>query len=103
MNIELKKKVNEGFKLLRERGYWARQNWQCCSGCGWAAIEDKNASKAVFYHAQDARNLNKDGYVYIAWAGDGNEIRDAFVDAGLNVEWDGTENSRHKLTVATNH
>ena len=52
---EFKGKINNMFKLLRRKGYIARQNFNCCSSCGWAEIGE--VEKAVFYHRQDAENL----------------------------------------------
>ena len=60
-------KLNRAFKAMRKWGLVARQNYQCCQGCGGAAIATELGDKiaagkldpdtikgAVFYHRQDA-------------------------------------------------
>jgi hypothetical protein len=56
MYLQLKKyhRLNEAFKDLRKSGYFARQNFQCCQSCAWAAIPEEKEEKVVFYHQQDA-------------------------------------------------
>lgn len=85
------------FNNLRKLGYFCKMNHTCCQSCGWAEIPKGNENKAVFYHAQDAERLATTGDVHLAWAGNGYEIVKAIEDAGMKVEWDGTENSRIKV------
>ena len=68
-------RINNAFKELRKRGYFARQNFMCCQTCGWAGVPDNKADKAVFYHAQDKEHLEKTGKLYLAWAGDEHQNR----------------------------
>lgn len=89
----VRQKIGVAFRALRKSGYIARQNFMCCMGCGFAAMPE-GTKKAVFYHRQDADRLSSSGRCYIAWGGDGQEIRKAFEAAGLKVEWDGTEAAR---------
>jgi len=82
------------FKELRKLGYFARQNFMCCQGCGWSAVPEGKEQKVVFYHAQDKSHLRDTNNLYIAWAGDGEEIRRTFETAGYEVEWDGSSHQR---------
>ena len=93
-NNDNKKLVNKGFQKLRKLGYVAHQDFWCCSSCGWAALTDEEAEKAVFYHHQDKQSMLETGKLYLAWLGDGNEIVKVFKDLGLNVEWNGSERVR---------
>lgn len=90
---EFKKKVNKGFRMLRKKGYIAKQNFLCCQGCGWSELESMYSSyemkKVVFYHKQDNENLIEDREFYICWDGDGKEIVEIFKECGLSPVWDG--------------
>jgi len=103
-----RQKVDNGFRALRKLGYFARKNFWCCQTCGWAAMTDEQAKKAVFYHKQDQigawdgdDNLTQWG-LYLSWAGDGKEICDVFRERGLDIEWDGTDSKRIKLVSKIN-
>lgn len=87
-------KLNDAFRLLRKRGYFARQNFWCCQTCGCAAVPEDHAESYVFYHRQDAERLRKDGGTMLAWGGDGDEIVKCCLEAGLVVTWDGSKNTR---------
>jgi hypothetical protein len=50
-------KLSIAFQKLEQAGYFARQNFWCCQNCGWAAVPDSHANKAVFYHQQDNEEL----------------------------------------------
>ena len=95
------------FADLRKKGYFARMNFWCCQSCAWADVPEGMDDKVVFYHAQDAQDMNdRWGYfkeVYLAWAGDCNEIREAFENRGFVVDHDGTHSTRIivKRPVAT--
>jgi hypothetical protein len=85
-------KIAKAFRTLRKLGYFARQNWMCCQGCGWAAVPDQD--KVVFYHSQDREHFIETGNLYLSWSGDGEEIVKAFHEAGLCVKWDGDTGTR---------
>lgn len=89
-----KSKLTAAFKDLRKLGYFARQNFLCCQSCGWSAIPNEKNEKVCFYHAQDADHMKEGGDLYLAWAGDGNEIQDVLEKHGLATEWAGTNNDR---------
>ena len=57
--MDFKEKLNLFFKEMRKKGYFAKQKFQCCQTCGWSAIPKEKKDKAVFYHEQDAENLEK--------------------------------------------
>lgn len=90
---DVKETLNKGFTALRKAGYVARQNFMCCQGCAWAALEE-DPPKVVFYHKQDTANLRRSSNVYLAWRGDGDEIVRVLRSCNLDVEWDGSEETR---------
>ena len=86
-------KLRNAFAGLRAAGYFARQNWQCCQSCGFAAVP-KGTERAVFYHAQDAEMRDRSKPFYLSWDGDGAQIVGILRDAGIDVEWDGDKKTR---------
>ena len=94
---EGKRKINQAFRALRSKGYFAKQNFLCCNSCGWHAIPDDQAKKAVFYHAQAADDLKKDGECWLSWSGDGNEIVKVFQDAGVTANWNGDSDQKIQI------
>lgn len=84
----VRRKLTAAFRALRRRGYVAKQSWQCCGGCGLAALGD--VERYVFYHKQETELLEHRGRCYLQWGGDGNEIVEALHAAGLRVTWDGS-------------
>jgi hypothetical protein len=93
----MKNKITSAFKELRKQGYFARQNWQCCQSCGWAAVPNNKGEKVVFYHNQDKEILNKNGECFLAWSGDGDEIIKILTKHDIKVEWDMDPNTRIKI------
>lgn len=96
--MTIQEKITSAFKELRKLGYFARQNFWCCQTCGWSAVPEKKADKAVFYHAQDKSDLDERGYCYLAWAGDGAEIVKTLEKHGLIISWNGQETTRIRIT-----
>ena len=90
----LRRALARGFRALEERGYFAKQNWQCCQSCGCRAVPDEFARRYVFYHAQDADDLRERGETHLAWGGDGHEIVEVLRAEGLRVEWNGSSSRR---------
>ena len=95
--MTIQEKLTLAFKDLRKLGYFARQNFMCCQTCGWDAVPE-GREKVVFYHAQDKATLDKRGYCYLAWSGNGNEIVATLRNRGLTAEWNGTDGNRIKVT-----
>ena len=106
---ELKKRIGAAFKALRKRaGYFVRQNWKCCQGCGCAAVP-KDKPRYVFYHAQGNAEITEENpSVYLYWGGD-DEVQQGMsregilisliLEAeGLKVEWDGSASDAIKVT-----
>lgn len=94
-----KEKVNEAFRMLRTRGYFAKQNFWCCQTCAWADVPE-GEEMVVFYHNQDndaweGKELKQD--LHLAWSGNGEEIFRILELVGLNVEWDGSPDKRIKI------
>jgi len=86
--------LNAALADLRKDGYFARRNWQCCSGCGWSAIPEAKRETAVFCHAQDESRWREGNPIYLAWSGDGQKIVGALAARGLKVAWDGSPAKR---------
>jgi hypothetical protein len=78
--------LTKAFAALRKAGYFARQNFQCCQGCGWAAVPDDKGEKAVFYHRQDNDSRLRGGKFHLAWSGDQHEICRILTENGVTVE-----------------
>jgi len=94
---EGKRKINKAFVALRKKGYFARQNFLCCNSCGWHAIPDDQAKKAVFYHAQSADDLKKEGKCWLSWSGNGVEIVKVFQNAGVTANWNGDSDQKIQI------
>lgn len=82
-------KIAKAFRELRKLGYVAKRNFRCCNTCGWAALTEEEAEKAVFIHRQSERNWREDGTTHLSWSGDGDEIFDVMERNGLNPLWEG--------------
>jgi hypothetical protein len=91
---KFKSALTEAFKKLRRYGYFARQNFTCCQSCGWAEVPDAKSERAVFYHRQDTEGMLRGRGCMLAWSGDGEEIVAVLREVGIEVEWDGTANTR---------
>lgn len=91
---DIRDAIKTAYKDLRRQGYFCRSNFWCCSTCACAAIPDERGSKYVFYHRQDAQDIDRLGRCYLAWAGDGTEIVAAMTRAGLKAQWDGRTETR---------
>ena len=87
-------KLNKAFRALRKAGYFAKQNFWCCQSCGWVAMTDEQAEKAVFYHGQDNDQKVKGEPFHLAWSGNGQEICDILNANGVKTSWEGTANKR---------
>jgi len=89
-----KEQINKAFKELRRVGYFAKQDFWCCQSCGWGAMTDKEAEKAVFYHRQDLERFKETGELMLAWSGNGAEIVRIFEHFGLKINWNGLGDTR---------
>jgi len=94
-------RIRNTFRELRNMGWFARMRFLCCQSCGCAAVPTKYNNKYVFYHAQDAKAIQKDGNIgmhgmYMSHGEGGNtiEILDVLHRHGLNIEWDGSMDTR---------
>lgn len=86
--------LNKAFRALSKAGYFAKQNFLCCQTCGWAAMTEEQAKKAVFYHAQDNDDKKDNRPFHLAWAGDGNEICKILNANNVKTDWDGSDDKR---------
>jgi hypothetical protein len=94
-------RIRMAFNELRETGWFARMNFFCCQTCGCAAVPESYNNKFVFYHAQDAESINDNGdldehgmYLSHGEGGNGTEIMEILNKHGLNVEWNGNNDTR---------
>lgn len=96
-----KESLNKAFRTLRKAGYLAKQNFMCCSSCGWAEINaiPDDSKKAVFYHTQDADDLKDYGNCHLSWRGDGHEIVRILVENGVDATWDGHHTTRIEINI----
>jgi hypothetical protein len=93
--------LRKAFASLRRKGYFAKGGrWICCTPCAHSAAS-KHANQWVFWHDQDHDELLAKGEVYLGWHGDGNEIARVCEAEGLNVKWDGSEQTRLCVSLGT--
>ena len=100
---KIARRIDDAFAALREMGFFAKANHTCCQSCGLAEIPEDKEMAYVFYHMQDLEGLKQDGVCYLAWGGKvgekfGHTICDTIRKAGLEVDWNGSENTRIKVT-----
>lgn len=104
-NDTVRDRIAQAFRGLRKEGYAARMNFSCCQSCGAYELNEKSPGRYVFFHRQDAdgleRPVNPTNPLYLAWAGDGQEIVRFLLGAGLVVSWDGSEQHRIAVTGIT--
>ena len=94
----MESRLSLAFKDLRKHGYFARQNFMCCQSCGWAAVPEGKEEKVVFFHNQDNEERKKGLPLYLAWSGDGEIIKSVFEHHGIDVEWNGSESTRIRVS-----
>jgi len=106
----------DAFAALRQRGFFARANYLCCSSCGFSALqvrfdeltpEEKSETKGfVFWHSQNEDDIWARGEVNLAFGSFsgfdedekvGKEIVSVLESFGLHPEWD--ENPARKILV----
>jgi len=105
---KIARRIDDAFTALRDEGFFAKANHTCCQSCGLADIpEDGRYDEYVFYHMQDAENLKDAGVCYLAWGFSGPTLETkrkgrlictALREAGLEVDWDGSEHTRIKVS-----
>lgn len=101
---EFKDKVNKFFRELRKKGYFAKQKFMCCNGCGTANIPEEFKNKYVFYHAQEYWRLEETKKrthltpsLHLNWDGDGTEIARIARGLELKTNWDGSPETKIEL------
>ena len=95
---KIARRIDEAFAALRDEGFFAKAHHTCCQSCGTAEIPEGKEDAYVFYHMQDAEHLKDAGVCYLAWGGCGQTICTALREAGLEVDWNGSEHTRIKVT-----
>ena len=95
---KIARRIDDAFAALRAQGFFAKAHHTCCQSCGLAEIPECRYDEYVFYHMQDADYLKEDGICYLAWGGRGQTICTALREAGLEIDWNGSEHTRIKVT-----
>jgi len=104
---KIARRIDEAFAALREQGFFAKANHTCCQSCGLADIPADKEMAYVFYHMQDAERLKDDGVCYLAWGFSGPTLETkrkgrlictALREAGLEVDWNGSQHTRIAVT-----
>jgi DNA-binding NarL/FixJ family response regulator len=103
---KIARRIDDAFAALRAQGFFAKAHHTCCQSCGLAEIPEGRYDEYVFYHMQDAEYLKQDGVCYLAWGFSGPTLETkrkarlictALREAGLEVDWDGSEHTRIKV------
>lgn len=105
-------RLSEAFASLRDYGFTAEENFTCCMTCGVAEIRGHahdDDDGYAFYHMQDTERAVQDGDLHIAFGtyGEadpvelGTRIVRILTDRGLSTEWDGTSESRIRVSGLT--
>ena len=87
-------RLNKSFADLRQAGYFAKQDFCCCSSCGWAAIPENQSNKAVFYHKQELESKREGIPLYVCWDGNGDDIIKIFSNNGIESTWNGEKDNK---------
>ena len=95
---KIARRIDDAFAALRQQGFFAKAHHTCCQSCGLSEIPEDKENAYVFYHMQDADYLKEDGICYLAWGGCGQTICSALREEGLEVDWDGSEHTRIKVS-----
>ncbi|MGF1426799.1 DUF6891 domain-containing protein [Kitasatospora sp. LaBMicrA B282] len=96
------------FAALQAEGIAARQNFTCCSSCGFGEIHeyrDAFPRGFTFFHTQDTDRAVDGHGLYLAYGSFesedvedalavGHRVVDALTAAGLSVQWDGSHQRR---------
>lgn len=111
--VAMKPKLRRAFAALKKIGIRAETNFSISLSNGIAEIYDPKARGYAFYHSQDHDGARETGKVSIAVGSFtkpkrsaaviaiGNEVRDALVEEGLHVEWDGSAKARPVVYAST--
>jgi hypothetical protein len=91
--LQVRPRLLAAFDQLREDGYFAEPDWQCCQSCGLAALPD-DADEYIFFHDQDADDLRRGNSCFLSWGGNPVHIIKRLEEAGLVVDWDGSDKVR---------
>ena len=94
-------KISAAFRALRKKGWTAKMNFSCCSSCAWSELsEDHNEDdEIVFFHNQDNDRLKETGETWLSWSGDGRVLFDVLNDFELTPIWDGSKDTRFKISL----
>lgn len=101
------------FAFMGERGIIAKENFQCCTTCGCAAIEDTIKEDGrefygwCFYHAQDNEDRAHGDSFYLTYGSVNNDdemakkvgeqIVQILKNHNIKTEWDGDTSQRIKV------
>lgn len=97
--MSLQTRISDAFKELKSAGYFVKENMSCCSFCGWIEVPGERIDKTVFYTEQGRKSLERLGYCYLSWEGNGNEIEAVLNKHGIKTEWDGEDTSMIRVKL----
>ncbi len=81
---EKRNKINEVFKILREKGINAKKHNQNA----WKNIQEHE--NAISYTHYDVEAMKSSDVINFMWKGDGEKIFNILKENFQNVKWDGT-------------
>jgi hypothetical protein len=83
--------LNSAFSELKERGWFAKGNYKCCSSC--AGVTASKHENAVFWTKQDHEGMTENVTVWLKWHGDAQQIVETLrrhaVGTLVRVNWQG--------------
>ncbi|RJR27628.1 hypothetical protein C4561_01625 [candidate division WWE3 bacterium] len=89
-----KQDLNNAFRTLRQRGFFARQNFEDCMSCACAALPEGDFQGYIYYHQQDAARLREKNGCMIRFCEGKLPAREVGVSAvvalqefGVHTEW----------------
>lgn len=95
---QIETEISKVYDKLEDLGIVGRMNWACCQTCGRSEINDFKDGHIgfVFYHSQDADDLKKSGYTYLAF-GSFNEVEEEHIKIGKAIVKAFKKNGKFKV------
>jgi hypothetical protein len=105
--LEARAKVLLAFRSLRGKGIRAKANFMCCMGCATDAMDLSGKRGGVYWHRQAEESFKEYGSLYIGFFTEngkgsleiGKDLNAALKARGLDVEWDGTSDTKVAVYV----
>lgn len=95
--------LNSAFSELKEKGWFAKGNYKCCTNCA-SQYADKHEN-AVFWTKQDQENITHNMAVWLKWHGNADQIVDTIrrhsAGTKVRVNWQGQLHHAIKVYIPT--